>query len=280
MALGSRPLASRPLASEDVTPGGANSLTAPLGTLTLSALVPTFQQSVSIVAPLGTLTLSGLVPTFAQANSLTVPLGALTLAGLVPQFAQGTLLSVPLGSLTLSGLIPSFSQGNSLGAPLGQLTLSGLIPSFAQTGPQSMIAPLGALILVGLQVSFVVTGISDYGGVWLYGLKHWQRLRQGQHVEEEDEEIPLPVVEEIATVVARIPEPVTPDDTEARLLLRLELEGKRQVWRASYIEALAAYREGYREMLLEMHGRQLESLRAAQQQRRRRQLAHLLLLAE
>lgn len=133
--LGFHPVSTQPISTLEVAAGGNNTLAAPLGTLTLTGLVPTFTQGNSLTAPLGTLTLTGLVPTITQGNSVTAPLGTLTLTGLVPTFTQPINLTAVLGTMTLTGLVPTFDQGGnqSITAPLGTLTLQGLVGSFAQT---------------------------------------------------------------------------------------------------------------------------------------------------
>ncbi len=162
MAIGSRPLASLPLASNEVAAGSNNTMAAPLGTLTLTGLVPTITQNVSLTAVLGTITLTGLVPAITHGNSLTAVLGTLTLTGLVPTVAQGNGMTAPLGTLTLTGLVPTVTQGNTLAGVLGTLTLTGLAPTFDQTGPNIITAPLGVLTLNGLVPTITQTG-GGYG---------------------------------------------------------------------------------------------------------------------
>jgi hypothetical protein len=135
-----------------VAAGGVtnNPLTAPLGTLTLTGLVPTITQGNSTTAPLGTLTLTGLVPTLTQGHSVTAPLGTATLTGLVPTFSQPVALTAVLGTVTLTGLVPTLTQGNSQTAPLGTATLTGLVPTFSQSSGNELTAVLGTITLTGL----------------------------------------------------------------------------------------------------------------------------------
>lgn len=159
-------------------PAASNTMDAPLGTLTLTELIPTFTQGNSMTAVLGTMTLNGLVPTFTQGNAMTAVLGTATLNGLVPTFAQssgnimaadyGTMtltgltptfsqpvvMNADIGTITLNGLVPTFQQGNSMSAPLGTLTLNGLVPTFAQTANYEMQATLGTITLNGLVPTF------------------------------------------------------------------------------------------------------------------------------
>ena len=183
--------------------GGNNSITAPLGSLTLGGLVPTITQGNSIYEPSGALiTLSGLVPSITQGNSIYEPSGALlTLSGLVPTFQQGNTMDAsgatgtltlsgevptitqgnsiyePSGALlTLSGLVPSFTQGNSLSVPIGSITLSGLVPSFSSAN--SIIVPMGALVLAGLAPAFVNVQPTTPSGGAFPGEREVRKLRK------------------------------------------------------------------------------------------------------
>lgn len=76
--------------------------------------------------------------------------------------------------------------------------------------------------------------VSTYGGVWMYGLRHWKRLRG------EDEDVQPEVVAAVAQVVQRVPD----DDVASRILLRLETERWGREWNQTYLDALEAYRAG------------------------------------
>lgn len=122
------------------------------------------------------------------------------------------------------------------------------------------------------------SAVGGYGGVWMYGLEHWKRLRG-------EEEPKREVIEAVAEVVKRIPS--EEDDIQARILLRLELERRGREWNQTYLDALEAYRIGVAEELANIRENErlrqdalawefaAMALRAAQYKRR---LALILLL--
>ena len=110
-----------------------------------------------------------------------------------------------------------------------------------------------------------------YGGVWMYGLKHWRALR-GELEEPEPE-----VVDTVAAIVKRTPYP--DQDAASRILLRLELEARDRAWEQIYLDTLEAYRAGFGEYLDELRAQdraRREAMAVAQLERDRAAAAALL----
>jgi hypothetical protein len=141
-----------------VTATANNAIAVPAGTMTLSGKVPTVTATANnaIAVPLATLTLTGNVPTVTatQGNFIAVPAGSLTLNGQVPTVTatQGNFLAIPAGSLTLTGLAPTVQNGanNQIAVPAGSLTLNGLVPTVTATANNLISVPLGTLTLTGI----------------------------------------------------------------------------------------------------------------------------------
>lgn len=108
-----------------------------------------------------------------------------------------------------------------------------------QVGAAACIPAFQRNAFQGFQTCGAAPAAITYGGVWMYGLTHWKRLRG-----ELDEPSPE-LVETVARVVQRVPD----DDVAARILLRLETERRGRVWDQTYLDALEAYRAGYAEYL-------------------------------
>lgn len=121
-----------------------------------------------------------------------------------------------------------------------------------------------------------------YGGVWVYGLTHWKRLR-GELTDADDYQITPETMLAVGRVVERIPEPTTADDAAAKILLRLEMERQRKEWDAAYLDVLEAYRAGYRDYMADLEVKTRAKREAAEQEerqrkaKRRRHLIYLLL---
>jgi hypothetical protein len=142
----------------------------------------------------------------------------------------------------------------------------------ASTGPATYAVSVvegGATAIDTVDASVVGLPVVGYGGVWMYGLKYYKALRGELDREPEPEP---EVVETVAAVVKRTPQP--DQDVASRILLRLELEARGRAWQQFYLDVLEAYRAGLADYLNALRVQEQE--RARQQQERVRQQQELL----
>lgn len=136
------------------------SITAGLGALTLTGLVPTVSAtgggSVSVSSGLGQAVITGLAPTVAATGNqfATSGLGQAVITGLAPTVVatDNIRIAAALGQAVITGFAPSQTLTLS-SPPAGALVLSGHAPTVQVSAPGAITTGLGALVFTGFAPS-------------------------------------------------------------------------------------------------------------------------------
>jgi len=156
----------------DVTSGSNNTISVPLGGLTLTGFAPTVTSTANqlIAVPSGNLSLTGFAPTVLNgANQvIQVPVGQLVLTGHAPTVVStaNQTIAVPAGSLVITGYEPTVRVGNDqiVVVPAGALNLTGFAPTVVTTNNKFISVPVGTLILTGYAPTVLGGEVITKGG--------------------------------------------------------------------------------------------------------------------
>lgn len=159
------------LAFKDTVAGG-NTISVPVGSLTLTGFAPTVVATANqlIAVPSGSLSLTGFAPSVLNgANQvIQVPVGSIVLTGYVPTVVStaNQTIAVPAGSLVITGYAPTVRVGNDqiVVVPAGSLTLTGYAPTIVTTNNKFISVPVGTLILTGYAPTVIGGEVTTKGG--------------------------------------------------------------------------------------------------------------------
>ena len=122
-------------------------LSAPVGSFSLTGHAPTLPISRTLSAPLGTFTLTGYAPTLTLARRIDAGTGTYVLTGYSPTLTRSLVLNVPVGSYALTGHAPDIQTASTVAPPAGAYTLTGNAPTLPT-----------ARILSAVSGSYALTG--------------------------------------------------------------------------------------------------------------------------
>lgn len=131
--------------------GGAYTLTADTGTLTLTGVAAGLAADRRLAAAAGALTLTGVAAGVAADRQLPADTSAVTLTGIAAGIAADHQLAADTGALTLTGVAADLAYsaaGATLSAETGAVSLTGIAASLA--ADRRLASDTGALTLTGI----------------------------------------------------------------------------------------------------------------------------------
>ena len=124
----------------------------PVATITIAALVPTVEGDLAVKPPVATIAIAAPVPAITAAATVSPPVAAITIAGPIPAVtgAQVAVVSPPAAAVAVAGLLPTITGAASVtvSPPVAQVAIAAPVPIVGVTATVS--PPVAAITVAGL----------------------------------------------------------------------------------------------------------------------------------